>query len=86
MKYGPIDEPPLQEAARLRRDRRALRAEVKRLRGQLDALQQRVADAEDKERVLATRVVQLSELVRKIRGLVPKRDIVCPRPVIVLKY
>ena len=38
-KFGPIDELPLQEAARLRLERGALRDEVKRLRAQLGALQ-----------------------------------------------
>ena len=86
VRYGPIDELPLQETARLRHARSELREEVKRLRAQLEALQERVAGSERNERALAARAGQLVQLVRKIRGLPPKRDFVCPNHVIFLKY
>ena len=85
-RYGPIqdDDLPFQDS-RLRSERDGARKVAEELKQQVDALRARLELSERKEAELAASVWKLSVLVRKIRGLPPKTDVMCPRHVILLK-
>jgi hypothetical protein len=85
--YGPIepDDLPVEDTCRLRSERDKARGVAERLKLQVDALRARLELSERKEAELAASVCKLSALLRKIRGLPPKTDVMCPRPVILLK-